>query len=121
MAVIYDNTTKVARMTATRDQVTSGTLLIQTAADATLATFTLTNPGGTIAGAGVWTLAFAAGTVSASGTGVAAKAVIRNSGGTARITGLTVGTSGTDIILDNTSINSGQNVTLTSATITHAT
>jgi len=37
MAVIYDNTTKVARMTATRDQVTSGTLVIQTAANAVLA------------------------------------------------------------------------------------
>lgn len=120
MAVIYDNTTKVARMTATRDQVTSGTLVIQTAANAVLATFTLTNPGGTVAGAGVWTLAFAASTVAAGASGTAAKAEIRNSGGTARITGLTVGTSGADIIIDNTSINSGQNVTLSSATITHA-
>lgn len=34
------------------------------------------------------------------------------------ITGLTVGTSGTDVTIDNTSISSGQTVNLTSASIT---
>jgi hypothetical protein len=122
MAVTYSNAIKSARMTATRDYHANGTLVIQTAADATLVTFTLSASGGTITGASTneWTLAFVAGTVAASGTGVAAKAVIKNSGGTTGVSGLTVGTSGSDINLDNTSINSGQNVTLSSAKITHA-
>ena len=75
--------------------------------------------GGDISGA-VWTLVFDASTVSASGTGTAAKAQVKTSGGSAHLTGLTVGTSGTDIVLENTSIASGQDVTLSSATITHA-
>lgn len=120
MAVNYQNPAKVARMTATRDHFVSGTLRIMTAADAVLATFTLTNPGGTVAGAGVWTLAFSAGTVTASGSGTAAKADLRTSGGVSDLTGLTVGTSGSDINLDSVSITSGQSVTLSSATITHA-
>jgi hypothetical protein len=121
MAVVYDNTMKAARMTATRDTVADGTLEIGTAAMGTvLVTFGLSAGGGTISN-DVWTLTFDAGTVAAGATGTAAAARIKNSGGTARITSLTVGTSGSDINLNNTSINSGQNVTLTSATITHAT
>lgn len=119
MAVTYATAVKTARITATRDHFVNGTLEIQTAANAVLATFTLTNPGGSIAGA-VWTLAFSASTVAAGATGVATKAQLKTSGGTANLTGLTVGTSASDIILDNTSINSGQNVTLSSGTITHA-
>lgn len=120
MAVVYTNALKVVRMTATRDAFANGSLEIQTAGAAVLATFTLSATGGTVAGAGVWTLAFVAATVAATGTGVAAQAVIKDSGGTANITGLTVGTTGSDINLNNTNIATGQNVTLTSATITHA-
>jgi hypothetical protein len=65
-------------------------------------------------------LAFDAGSVTASGTGTAAAARIKTSGGTSNLTGLTVGTSGSDINLDSTSITSGQTVTLSSATIQHA-
>lgn len=119
MPVIYNAAVKVDRMTATRDYFADGTLEIQTSANAVLATFALTLAGGTISGA-VWTLAFDVSTVAASGTGAAAKAVVKNSAGLAHLTGLTVGTSGADINLDNTSINSGQDVTLSSATITHA-
>jgi hypothetical protein len=119
MPVTYTNAVKTPRMTATRDHFVSGTLEIQTSGDAVLATFTLTNPGGTISGA-VWTLAFAASTVTASGAGTAAKAVLKTSGGTANLTGLTVGTSGSDINLNNTSITAGQSVTISAATITHA-
>jgi hypothetical protein len=36
------------------------------------------------------------------------------------VTGLTVGTSGSDINLNSVSITNGQTVTLTSGTITHA-
>lgn len=120
MAVTYATAVKTARMTATRDDVANGTLEIGTSGmAAVLATFGLDATAGTISGA-VWTLVFDAATVAATGTGTAAAAQIKNSAGTARITGLTVGTSGTDIILDNTSIASGQDVTLSSATITHA-
>jgi hypothetical protein len=119
MAVTYTTAVKTSRMTATRDYHANGTLEILTAADAVLATFGLDAAGGTVAGA-VWTLVFDASTVTASGTGTAAKAQIKNSGGTAGVTGLTVGTSGSDINLNSTSITSGQDVSLTSATITHA-
>lgn len=120
MAVTYDAAVKTARITATRDQVANGTLEIGTTGMASvLATFGLSATGGSVSGS-VWTLAFDASTVAAGGTGTAAAARIKDSGGTSRITGLTVGTSGSDINLDNTSINSGQNATLSSATITHA-
>lgn len=119
MAVTYTTAAKTARITATRDYHANGTLEILTAADVVLATFGLDAAGGTIAGA-VWTLVFDASSVTAGGTGTAAKAQIKNSGGTVGISGLTVGTSGSDINLNNTSINSGQTVTLSSATITHA-
>jgi len=52
--------------------------------------------------------------------GTAAEAQIKNGDGTAVITGLTVGTGGADIILDSVSITTGQTVTLTTGTITHA-
>lgn len=119
MAVTYTTAVKTSRITATRDYHANGTLEILTAADVVLATFGLDAAGGTISGA-VWALVFDASSVTASGTGTAAKAQIKNSGGTAGITGLTVGTSGSDINLNNTSINSGQTVALLSATITHA-
>lgn len=119
MAVTYATAVKTARMTATRDHFAAGSLEILTAADVLLATFALTAGGGSVAGA-VWTLAFVASTVAAGATGTAAKAQIKTSGAAANLTGLTVGTSGADINLNNTSIASGQNVTLSSATITHA-
>lgn len=119
MAVTYATAVKTARMTATRDHFANGTLEILTAADGVLAVFGLAASGGSIAGA-VWTLAFDAGTVAASGSGTAAKAQIKTAGGTANLAGLTVGLSGSDINLDSVSITSGQNVTLSSATITHA-
>jgi len=55
----------------------------------------------------------------ASGTGTAAAARFKDSTGTIVADGLTVGTSGTDVIIDNVSIASGQTVNLNSATITH--
>lgn len=120
MAVNYTTAVKTARITATRDELANGTLEIGTSGMSTvLATFGLSASGGTIS-TDTWTLVFDASTVSASATGTAAAARIKDSGGTAEITGLTVGTSGTDIVLDNTSITSGQDVSLTSATIQHA-
>jgi hypothetical protein len=59
-------------------------------------------------------------TANASATGTAALAELRNNAGTVIASGLTVGTSATDIILNSTSITSGQAVTITAGTITHS-
>lgn len=85
----------------------TGTLLVQFAGNATQF--------GT-ASAGVLTASAVAG-VNASGTGVAGYFRINTSAGTAVVQG-TVGTSGTDMIVTNTSINSGQACTFTSLTVT---
>lgn len=118
MAATYATAVKTARMTATRDYFANGTLEILDGSTV-LAAFGLDTDGGDISGA-VWTLVFDASTVTATGSGDADGAQIKASGGDAHLTGLTVGTSGADIILDNINIASGQNVTLSSATITHA-
>lgn len=120
MAVTYDTATKTDRMDATRAKVANGTLEIGTASMASvLATFGLDATAGSVTGT-VWTLGFDASTVTASAGGTAAAARIKDSGGTARITGLTVGTSGSDINLNTTTIGVGGDVTLTAGTITHA-
>ena len=123
MAVTYDTATKTARMTATRDEMANGTLELLAADDTVLAIFGLSATGGTIS-TDTWTLVFDASTVqgeSGAGAGTdATKAQIKDSGATARLTGLTVSTSGADINLDNVNIANGQDVELTSATIQHA-
>jgi hypothetical protein len=119
MAVTYHADVKNARMEATRGEVANGTLEILTSGDVLLATFGLDATAGTVT-ADVWTLEFDADTVAAGAAGTAAKAQIKDSGGTARITGLTVGTSAADVIVSNTNIANGQDVIMTGATITHA-
>lgn len=58
---------------------------------------------------------------AADATGTAAAARIRTaSGGDDIITGLTVGLSAADVILDSVSITAGQTVTINSAVFTHA-
>lgn len=120
MAVTYATAAKTARMTATRDAVADGTLEIGTSAmGSVLATFGLSASAGTVAGT-VWTLAFDNLTVTATAAGTVAAAQIKNASGTVLISGLTVGTSGTDIIVNNTTIALSASVTLSSGTITHA-
>lgn len=124
MPVTYDATTKNARLTATRDTVAGGDIQLLTSGDGVLVTFPLSATGGTV-DAGVLTFSFGAGstagyTAAATGTGAAAKARIRDDGGTVRVSGLTVGTSGADVIVDNTSIAEDQDVTINSAEIEHA-
>ncbi|TIT64357.1 MAG: hypothetical protein E5W90_22935 [Mesorhizobium sp.] len=118
MSVILATTVKTAVMTAIRDSVADGTLEILDASDVLLVSFGLSASGGSVAGA-VWTLVFDAGTVAAGAAGTATKAQIKNSTNQAKISGLTVGTAGTDVVLSSTAVASGQNVILTSATITH--
>lgn len=125
MAVTYPTAVKTARMTAVRDAIDGGSaagkLEIGTAGmAAVLATIALGDPSGTVSGAVLTLSGFPRSDTSADGTGTAAAARIRNSDNTDIITGLTVGTSGTDIVLDTTSITAGQTVTINSAAFTHA-
>lgn len=121
MAVTYNTTLKNTRMTDVVAAIgASGKIEIGTAGMASvLATITLGNPAGTVSG-GVLTLSgFPRSDTSADNTGTAAAARIRDGSNVDIITGLTVGTSGADIILDTLSITSGQTVQLTSANLTH--
>lgn len=128
MAVTYSTAVKTARMTAVRDQIdaggAAGKLEIGTTAMASvLATITLGYSGastGTVSGSVLTLAGFPRSDAAADATGTAAAARIRTSANADVITGLTVGLSGSDINLDSLSITAGQNVTVNSATITHA-
>jgi hypothetical protein len=124
MAVNYRTSLKTTRMTSVRDDIDSGagagTLEVCTAAFASvLITFTLSDPSGTIA-SDVLTLSGMPKAANAAATGTAAVARIKESGGAVVVNNLTVGTSGTDIIISSTSITSGNPYNLNSGTITHA-
>ena len=122
MSVIYTTAVKNARLDAVTTQIgTSGKLQIGTVAmAAVLATIILNATAAGAAVGGVLTFSGFPKTVAASASGTAAAARVRKADDTDIITGLTVGTSAADVILDSTSITSGQNVTINSATITHA-
>jgi hypothetical protein len=98
---------------------TAGTIEIGTAAMGTiLCIISLSKPSFTELN-GVLTMASVpkTGTASVTGTGVAAR--IKDGGGGVQVSGLTVGTAGADINLDNNAIIAGQTVTLSSGTISH--
>ena len=122
MAATYSAAVKTARMNAVRDAINAGSaagklVIGTTAMGAVLATVNLTDPV-TVSGAVLTALA-APVTVAASGAGMAAAARLEDSDGTIAVSGLTVGLSGTDVILDTLTIAAAQNVTINSATITH--
>jgi hypothetical protein len=125
MAVTYTTAVKNARMTAVRDQIDAGSgpgvLQIGTTGMGTvLIEVTLDDPSGTVTG-GVLSLSnFPRSDTSANATGTAAAARIRDSSGTDVITGLTVGLSAADVILDSVNITAGQTVTINTAAFTHA-
>jgi hypothetical protein len=116
---------KTARMQAVLDAINAGAaagkLEIGTAGMGTvLSTITLDDPAGTVSGD---TLTFSGLPIvdaSADATGTAAEARIRDSDDNNVVTGLTVGTSGANIIIDNPSIVAGQAVSFNSGTIQHA-
>lgn len=126
MAVTYSNTVKDARMQAVIDAIDAdaspGNLVIGTSglsgATGVLATIALSATSATTS-AGVLTFSDLPKEDDASATGTAALAELRDGAGTVIVSGLTVGTSGTDIIITSTSISSGQPVRVTAATITH--
>lgn len=125
MAGTYNNTVKTTRMTAVLTAIDAGAsfgkLKIYSAAYAALlATFTLSDPSGSVAGdPAALTLSGMPKSTTGATDGVAAIARLTDSDDTMVREGMTVGTVGTDIIIDNTSIATGQTVNLTSGVITH--
>lgn len=125
MALNYSVAVKDARLQAVVDAIgATGVLVIGTSslaggAPGILASVPFANPAFTVS-AGVMTVNSLPRTVAASGSGTAAKAEFRTGAGVVVASGLTVGTSGTDVIINATSISVGQTVQVTVGTITHA-
>lgn len=126
MGVIYAAALRTTRMQDVVDAIDAGsgpgTLEIGTTGmGTTLVTLTLADPCGTVSG-DVLTFDFNPDISStASNTDTAAAARIKDSDGNIIVSGLTVGLSASNIILDDVSITSGQTVTLTDGTLTHNT
>jgi len=120
MAITYSTAVKNTRLDAVTTAIgTAGVIEIGTTGMASvLASITLANPAAAAAASGVLTLTMPRSDTSANATGTAAEARITD-GTSTIISGLTVGTTGTDVVLDSISITSGQTVTLNSAVITH--
>lgn len=135
MSVIYASSLRTNRLnlvvnalgTATSPTISTtgtaaGTLVIGTSslsgATGVLATINLSTTPATVSG-DVLTIAGVPLSATASASGTAAKAELRDNAGTVIVSGLTVGTSASDITISNTSITSGQTVQVTSGTITH--
>ena len=125
MPTIYNAAVRTARMTVVRDAIdggpAAGVLQIGTAGMAlVLAEITLGDPCGTVTGDVLTFSGLPREDTAANASGLAAAARIRDSNAVDVITGLTVGTSGTDIVLDVVNLVAGQRVVINSATITHA-
>lgn len=124
MALTYSASLKTTRMnavvTAIDVHANPATLEICTAAfAAVLVAIPLADPSFTVSGA-VATMATMPRSAVATGAGVAAAARIKEGGGTTVVDALTVGTSGSDINLNATTVSIGQTVTITAtSTITH--
>ena len=125
MAVNYSTAAKNARLQSTADLIDAGAspgkLKIRDSSNVVLATLTLADPCGTVS-AGVLTFDFDPdiSDTSADASGTAANAILTDSADTTVVSGLTVGTSGTNVVLDSVFITAGQTVTITAGTITHA-
>jgi len=85
-----------------------------------IAIFDLNDPSAVVSGN---TLTFSGlpKTVAAAATGTIAEARTKDSNGDIVFDKFTAGTSGTDVIVDNTSATAGQDVTWNSGVLTHAT
>lgn len=126
MAVTYTTALKNTRMDAVTTAIDAGAgagkLEIGTSGMAiTITTITLSDPCATAAAAGVLTFAGFPKNGTSVATGVMAAARFRTSTNADVITGLTVGTTGTDIIFTGsaTVAATGQTITINSAAITH--
>jgi hypothetical protein len=123
MAINYAAALKTTRMQAVRDAIdagpAAGKINIYTAAYAVLlVSITLADPASSVVAA-VLTLLGMPKSGTGVGAGNAAIAKILDSTDAVVADGLTVGTSGADIIIDNVNIAIGQTVNITAGTITH--
>ena len=123
MPVNYVTAVKNTRMTAVLNAIDAGAgagkINIYTAGYAALlVSIALADPSGTV-NAGALTLAGMPKSGTGAAAGNAAIARILDSDDTVVAEGLTVGTSGTDIVIDNVNIAVGQNVNITAGIITH--
>jgi hypothetical protein len=123
MSATYNAALKNTRMT---DVVTAigatGFINFYSATPTLLASIPLANPAGTVTGGVLTFSAMPVSDSSADATGTAVSATVSTAidgGGTVVITGLTVGTVSTDIVLSSTNIVATQPVTITAASITH--
>jgi hypothetical protein len=125
MGVIYAAAVRTDRMEVALDAINAGSgagkLKMYTAGDVLLSTHTLADPAGSVSG-DILTFDF---DPDISTTGVAdgtpTKATVTDSDDNVIISGLTVGTTGTNVVLDAATITTGQTVTITAGTITHNT
>lgn len=125
MAINYNTNVKNSRLNVVQAAIdagaAAGVLKIFTAGYATLlATFTLSDPCAAAASSGVLTMSGMPKTATVAASGTAAVARYEDSNATVVADGLTVGTSGTDVIVASTTFTSGTQAQLNSATITHA-
>ena len=126
MSVIYGTAIRTARMTAVHTAINQGTgagklKIYTTAKGSLLATLTLADPAGAVSGDVLTFDCTPALSATAGNSGTAAVAEITDSDDAIIVSGLTVGTSGTNVVLDSVSITSGQTVSITAATLTHNT
>lgn len=119
MAITYSTTVASARLSAVVTAIgTSGKLEILNSGGTVLATIALANPAGSVTNR-VLTFTMPQSDATPDAEGEAAAARIRTGADADVVTGLTVGTSGTDIVLDTLDITTAVPVTISSATITH--
>ena len=121
--ITYSAALKTTRMNAVKTAIDAGGAggkvdVYTTGYGSLLVSITLSYPSSTVAGS-VLTLDGLPKSGVAGNPGLAAIAKITTSAGTVIADGLTVGTVGTDIIIDNTNIAAGQTVNLNTGTITH--
>jgi len=117
MAITMTDALKNALLTALGTQLSGGTLVIQTSADAEVATLTLNSGSGNALNSpsgGSTTFKSITADSSAAG-GTAAKFTMYSSGSAAQYSG-TVGVSASDITIDNTTVAAG--ATVSAGTIT---
>lgn len=135
MAVVYRSGLRTNRLNLVLNELGSaaaptiqttgasaGSLVIGTAdlsgATGVLATIPLETTPGTVSG-DTLTIAGLPKSVTATASGTAAKAELRNNAGVVVVSGLTVGQASADIIVSGTVIASGQLFQVTGGTITH--
>lgn len=126
MSVVYNNSVKDDRLQVVVDALDATTdpaiLVIGTSslsgATGVLAQITLDTPSAVVASQ-VLTLSTLPREAVASAGGTAAKAELRDGDDVTIVSGLTVGTVATDVIINSVTITNGQTVRCTAGTITH--